>query len=225
MFAFLDLSDLQGVIFFVVRIVLGVVAGFVTWLAGGPLVRLLYRLAFQRPAPGAPVLAGRLVLAVLVGVLVFLYFPIGGGGLGWGWGPGSGGGPGAGPGAGGSALGGSGEKGQTHKIANTARKGQTISEHGVLTVELVPSKLYKKDSYRYYLLGGKGPARTIEEVENALKQGKGRWRQMRIIIPPDSVDEGHDAVTALKKLANHYRLPHVESQQPGGATTISDKGG
>jgi hypothetical protein len=225
MFPFLDLSDIQGLIFFAVRIVLGIVAGVVAWLAGGPLVRLLWRLAFQRPAPRTSVTVGRLTLGVLLGVLTFLYFPIGGGGLGWGWGPGSGGGPGAGPGPGGSALGGNGQKGQTRKITSTARKGETTPEPGTLTIELVPSKRYQPGSYRYYLIERREPARTLDEVEAALKKDKGRWRLMRIIIPPNSAYADHPAVAALKELANHYGLPHVEPQQPDGATTISNKGG
>jgi hypothetical protein len=230
--AFLDLPDITGVVFFVVRIVLGVLAGFVAWLAGGPLVRLLYRLAFHRPAPALPVTVGRLGLGILVGVLVFLYFPVGGLGLGWGWGPGSGGGPGAGPGPGGTALGGSGEKGKTGKIEpTTPDKGQTKRGKDVLTVELVTSKRYEPGSRRYYLVDGKGMPRTLAEVEAILKQGKGRWGQVRIVVYAnagysDSEVGDHPAVTALKQLATRYGLPWEEPDEyHKKMKTFPDKGG
>jgi hypothetical protein len=198
--AFLDLSGLQAAIFFVVRVVLGALAGFLTWLAAGPLLRLLHRLVFRRPARAVPVTVGRVAAAILVGVLVFLYFPIGGGGLGWGWGPGSGGGPGAGPGEGGTARDSGAARGEPTRTQKTEKAGKDV-----LTVEMIPSKAYTPGSKRYYLVE-EGRPRTLEEVEMILKKGQGRWGQVRIVIYANSIAEEHPAVRELEQLAERYDL-------------------
>jgi len=205
--AFLDLSEFQGIIFFVVRLFLGIVAGFLAWLGSGPLLRLLYRLAFHRPAPSVPLTVGRLAVAILVGVLVFLYFPIGGGGLGWGWGPGSGGGPGAGPGKGGTALG----KGEGKEKPGTTFKEPSEKEPAkeLLTIALIPSKLYEPGSDRYYLVGGDWPPKTLQEVKKVLEAGKGRWAQLRIVIYANSVSEAAPAVHRLEELAEQLGVSWV----------------
>jgi hypothetical protein len=222
--AFLDLSGIQQAIFFIVRVFLGIVAGLLGWLVGGPLVRLLHRLAFRRPAGGLPVFVGRLAIAVLVGFLVFWYFPIGGGGRGWGWGPGSGGGPGAGPGKGGTELdSGTGKgKGQYTAPENTARKPGKET----LVIELIASKQYEPGSDRYYLVGGKLPALKLQEIGEILKTGEGRWGQVEIRIYANSVAEDHPAVVELKQLTERQGLRWVRpAEYLGKEKKIQDKEG
>jgi len=205
--AFLDLSGIQQAIFFIVRVFLGVVAGLLGWMAGGPLIRLLHRVVFRRPARYLVVFVGRLAIALLVGLLVFWYFPIGGGGRGWGWGPGQGGGPGAGPGRGGTDLEtGTGKgKGEYTSPEETSRK---IGKDTLL-IEMVPSKRYEPGSDRYYLVGGKALPQDLAEVAEVLKLGEGRWGQVEIRIYANSVAEDHPAVVELKRLMERQGLHWV----------------
>jgi hypothetical protein len=212
--AFINLSDIQAALLFLLHLFLGVVAGFLTWLISGPLLPLLYRLALRRPAPRLPLTAGRLTLAVVVGVLVFL-LPLGG--LGWGWGPGEGGGPGFGPGLGGpprASTEGStaAEKDQGKKTAKATAKTPKEAAKEVLRVEIVQASQYKGGE-RYYLIDGKEPAKTLAEVEDVLKKGEGRWRQLQIITTEHSTAaRGGAPVRDLQNLANRYRLPSLEPE-------------
>jgi hypothetical protein len=199
--AFLDLSGVEGFIFFALRIFLAGVFAVVAWFVSGPVIRLLYRLAFHRPTPGPALFTGRAGSAVLVGVLVFLYFPLGGG-LGWGWGPGSGGGPGLGPGLGGSPGTGTGKgEGKTSKEGTEQEPGKDV-----LRIELAWEGLYDEGSDRYYVVQGKGAPRALGDVEELLRQNPGRWGKVEVIMYKNGPDEKTLAVQQLKKL--------VAAQQP-----------
>src|SRR5689334_18126058 len=89
--------DITATVFWVVRLAAGFGGALVGWFVTGPVTRLLYRGAFQRPAPGWLVSWARLGGAALVGLLLFYFLPLGGG-RGFGWGPGAGSGPGPGRG-------------------------------------------------------------------------------------------------------------------------------
>src|SRR4051794_39058067 len=92
--------DLGGWLTLGFRLIFALVGGVIGWFATPPVFRVLFRLAFHRPAPGTTVFAARLVGALVIGTILFLYAP-GAGGGGWGFGGGGGGGWfGSGPGKG-----------------------------------------------------------------------------------------------------------------------------
>src|SRR5207244_7010437 len=75
------------------RIAVAAGGALVGYFLSGPVLRALYRLAFQRPIPGWLLPLGKLGSAALIGLLIFFFLPLGGGD-GWGWGPGWGAGAG-----------------------------------------------------------------------------------------------------------------------------------
>jgi hypothetical protein len=192
----------------VVRILAALAGALVGWLITGFLVRLLVRLAFHRPTP-RPVLALlRLGGAIVVGLLVFYYLHPGGSG-GWGLG---GGGFGLGGG------GGQGQAGTGRDSGSTARASTQKTDVGkgptatvapdTLPIEMIGGDRYKKagGEGRYYLIGGKEPARTLEEVKELLQKNKGRYRKVEILIYPDSVASPHHAISQLEALAERMGL-------------------
>jgi hypothetical protein len=198
----------------VIRVFAGVAGAVVGWLFSGLLVRLLVRLAFHRPTPRPILLLGRMVVAVVAGLLVYYYLHPGGSG---GWGLGGGGfglgGGGTGPGTGSSST-----SAETRK-AETARTTAKASPADTLRIEMLGGDRYPGEG-RYYLIQGKMPAQTLEEVESILKQDRGRYHKMEIVIYLDSVAEDHQAVSWLRSLAARYDLS-LTTTRPGRTSTES----
>jgi hypothetical protein len=142
----------------------------------------------------------RIVGAVVVGLLVYYYLHPGGSG-GWGLG---GGGFGLGGGGTGPGSGGSGTSAETRKADNARTTVKTVAAD-TLRIEMLGGGRYKGEG-RYYLIQGKQSARNLEEVETLLKQNKGRYRKLEIVIYPDSVAAEHPATTRLSEQANQYGL-------------------
>src|SRR5947209_15607769 len=97
----------------VLRVIAGVGGAFVGWFVSDPLARVTYRLAAGKPIPGWTLPWIKVAGAILVGLLVYFFIPLGGGPGGWGYGPGLGGGPGKGPGEGGTQTNGNAASGKT----------------------------------------------------------------------------------------------------------------
>jgi len=195
----MSLNDLWQVFWIALRILAAVAGAFVGWLTTGHLVRLLVRLAFQRPTPRPILAVARVVGAVLVGLLVYYYFPGGSGG--WGFG-------GGGPGGGGSGKGGNGT-GTTATAATgknaTMKAAEPTVAADTLIVEMLGGERYKGEG-RFYLVRSKEPARTLQEVSELLQKNKGRYRKLEILIYPDSVAREHPAITQLAGLADRLGL-------------------
>jgi hypothetical protein len=195
-----DLGAIRQAVTVALRIFLAAAAAFLVWLVSGPLLRMLYRLASRRPAPGFLVSAGRLASAAVVGILVFWYLPLGGGGgSGWGLFGGGGGGEGAGPGGPGQGTG-------TGKDKEAKDTGQPTKE--VLRIEMVASKLVPRGDDHYYLIDGKEP-RNRKEIKKLLEDNKGRWGQMDILTGPDTPSKVSAAVQNLEGLAREHGLTPV----------------
>ncbi|MBI3409255.1 MAG: hypothetical protein HY040_12985 [Planctomycetes bacterium] len=210
LFGFIDLT---APVFFVLRVAAGIGAAMVGWFATGPVVRLLYRLAFQRGVPNWVLPWSRLVGAVLCGLLVYYFLPLGGGN-GWGWGAGAGGGPGRGPGDGSGQT-----SDQTKKDApakdnrDKSLPAKTVREP--VAIELIGGDQYKGDE-KYYLLKRQPPAVSLTELEAYFKNHKDRL-EVHIVLTPNSVGEGQGALRRLKDLADTYRIPtvrRVEENKP-----------
>jgi hypothetical protein len=203
------------VLYVAVRIFAAAAGALVGWLVTGFAVRVLVRLAFHRPVPRPVLFLARVVGAVLIGLLVYYYLHPGGSG---GWGLGGGGfglgGGGTGPGKGGA--GGTGIQATTRTTAaepGTAKSTDRATTAktrppDTLTIELLGGSRYKKDR-RYYLVDGREPAKTLDEVEESLKRNKGRYRKLEIVITPESVASVHPAVTGLEELAQQHHLTSV----------------
>jgi len=186
-----------------VRIIAAAVGALVGWLTVGLLVRLLVRLAFRRPTPRPVLVLARLVGAVVVGLLVYYYLHPGGEG-GWGLG---GGGFGLGGGSGPGKLGTGTEttfKTTTEKQA-AVKASEPAAAPDTLTIEMLGGSRYIGEG-RYYLIRGKEPARTLQEVTELLQNNQGRFRKLEILIYPDSVAREHAATTQLAGLADRFGL-------------------
>jgi hypothetical protein len=197
----LDVGGIREIVTVALRGFVAVVAAFLIWIVSGPLLRLLYRAATRRPAPGWAVGGGRLASAVLVGLLVFWYLPLGGGG-GSGWGLfGGGGGSGTGPGKGGPGEGtGTGKE----KTTKETREGKEV-----LLVELIVPRPGVEPDGRFYLVGGKEPPRKLEEIDKLLQENQGRFGQMEIRCYANTPAEESRPVRDLKALAVRRGLTPV----------------
>lgn len=189
----------QASLFWAIRAAVALVACVVGWFLAPVLTRFLYRLAFHRPLPGWGTFLSRLGGALVLGFLAFYYVPLGGG-AGWGWGPGGGGGPGLGPGSGGGTNDGKGKGG---KVADD-KKGLAKIPNS-LEIELLGGERYKQDE-RYYLIERKPPAKTLDEVEDYLKNQKDVSVLFIVLLPEESVGSKHPAVGRLKTLAESYKI-------------------
>ncbi len=218
--AALDFSLLPEVLQLAIRFFLAVVAAVVAWFVMGPVARLLYRLAFQRPMPNTLAGWSQLVGAVIVGVLVFLFLPPFGGG-----GGGGGGLFGGGGGNGTAKKNGKGEG--SDQTGKDARDGGTKKERpDVLEVEMAPDGLYEYGSGRYYLLYTPETPRsfasaqeyrkhlkTLAEVKDYLEANARRYKEMDILIYGNSAEPGSPIVLALTNLADQFRLPYLKRPQ------------
>jgi hypothetical protein len=199
--------ELTAYLFWVLRLAAGVGAAIVGWLFTGPVVRVIYRGAFQRPVPPRLVPWTKLGGAVLLGLLVFWYLPLGGGG-GLGWGPGDGGGPGLGPGDGPAKKG--SDEPSTGVKSPLAKKGRKDLE--TLEIELIGGARYKNDG-RFYLLKRQEPVVPLDEVDDYLNKNKERLDEYVIVIlTPDSVAPQHGAVLRLNTIIEKYqRIPQIKN--------------
>lgn len=198
-----DFSSVSATFYFGVRILLTILAGLIGWFVLGPTSAVLHRLAFQKPISGQSKFGTRLAGALIVAALAFFFIPLGGG-----RGPGPGGPGSGGYGTGGDQPGGGG-KGSGPGGGNGDSNGTGIGQGGVLTVEIVAIKNYEDNSQKYYLIDAKEPARTLGEVEAILKQNKGKWARMNIIVYGNSFPpEGDIVVQPLVHLAERYKITH-----------------
>jgi hypothetical protein len=192
------LSDYLVWTFKVIAALGGAVIG---WFVGGPVIRLLVRGAFHRPAGSGTVFFGKICGAGLVGTLFFFLVGLGGD---FGFGRGGGGnGSGTGTGNGGN---GSGEKKGND---SEDKKGDiTPKLRPILEIELLGGDRYKDDE-RFFLLHRKEPALTLKEVEKYFQEHNDL--EVHIVIrtaPEMSVSENSPTVIRLRKLADKYKLPN-----------------
>jgi hypothetical protein len=180
------------------KIIAALGGAVIGWLLAGPVVRLLVRGAFHRPASSGTVFAGKICGAGLVGTLFFFLVGLGGN---FGFGPGGGGGgKGSGPGNGGN---GSADK----KDQGSDKKSDTSPKlRPILEIELLGGEHYKDDG-RFFLLHRKEPALTLKEVEQYFQKNQGNL-EVRIILTAQSVSQSTNTVERLRMLADKYKLPN-----------------
>jgi hypothetical protein len=210
-FAVLADLGLQDLLFWGVRIIAGLGGALVGWFIMPPLIRILLRLAFHKPAPNWVVSWLRLVGAVLFGIFVAFCVHLGGG---FGFGPGGGGG-GYGSGSGKNGKGGDGTSkvADAKKVTDSSAKSAELENKArdSLPIELLGGQRYKGDE-RYYLIERKEPARTLAEVDEFLQKNPGKYKMVQIVLTPESVFEEHRAVTSLReRVVQKYKLvPYIE---------------
>lgn len=203
-FCALDLFDFTSVsstFYFAVRILLTILAGLIGWFVFGPTSAMLHRLAFQKPISGQSKFVARLGGALVLAALAFFLIPLGGG-----RGPGPGGPGTGGYGTGGDQPGGGGQGSGPGGGNGDANGTGTGKSKAVLIVEIVAIKNYEKDSGKYYLIDSKEPALTLAEVESILKQNKGKWGQLNIIVYANSFPLSGSVFQELEELAKRYSL-------------------
>ena len=182
------------------KVIAGLGGAIIGYFLAGPVVRLLYRGAFHRPAPSGAIFAGKLCGAGLVGVLFFFLVGLGGR---W-FGPG-GGGNGNGTGNGGHS---SSEKKGGDGQADDKKSDDSPKLRQILEIELLGGKRYKGEG-RFYLLHRKEPAATLKEVQKYFQENKDL--EVHIILrtaPEMSVSQSTGTVIRLRELADKYGIPN-----------------
>jgi hypothetical protein len=194
--------DVTAALFWALRVAAGVGGALVGWFVTGPVARLLYRGAFQRPAPGWLLPWARLSGAALVGLLVFYLLPLGGG-SGFGWGPGGGAGPGQGAGTGKPSV--------DQTAPGDKHLPQAANDVEALEIELVGGTRYPGGG-RFYLINRREPTVALEDVEDYVKKHQERLAEyVTIVLTPQSVDAGHRAVLRLNTIIEKYhRRPQIK---------------
>ncbi|MBI1833150.1 MAG: hypothetical protein HYR84_17045 [Planctomycetes bacterium] len=155
------LFGLSENVLFIIRIIASVAGALVGWFIADPLGRVFYRTIYGGETPGSFLLGSRIIGAAIVGLLVFLFLPLGGGG-GLGLGPGLGGGPGKGKGDGGDKS----------NSATDPAKDKTPKGIGpqidVIDIHIIRRDDYKEEDKRCYLLRDSKEAKTLAQVEDYL---------------------------------------------------------
>lgn len=201
----------------VLRVIAGVGGAFVGWFVSDPLARVTHRLLAGKPIPGWTLPWLKLGGAVLVGLLVYFFIPLGGGPGGFGFGPGLGGGPGKGAGPGGTEVNGNAASGKAEKKhAVEEKKPVEKSPEAIVRkpveIEVLGGQRYPGDG-RYYLLRRTGKAMTLQEVESYFKEHASKL-ELHVIVTSDSPDNAITGVTdALTRLANRYQIPSLVEEK------------
>jgi hypothetical protein len=205
-----ELSDLKDIFLVILRLLVACAAAFVGWLVVPPLVRGVYRLAFHKPLPGPAATVTRLVGGLGLGVLVFFLLPLGFG---------SGSGSGTGTGNGNAAKDGKGgiDSGKTKDDKEGVVRPDVLPGERV-QVEMIVAERYNrgKPDKRYYLIEGKEPPKTLDEVKAFLKDHKDKIKEMDIIIWGNSVADDHKSVTDLYNLRESKEFPDLRVYKPKG---------
>jgi hypothetical protein len=208
----MSLFGLPEAALWVLRVIAAIGAVLVGWFVSDPLARVGYRLIAGKPIPGWTLPWIKITGALVLGLLVYYFIPLGGGPGGWGYGPGLGGGPGKGAGEGGTETQGKAASGKTDKQPPAKDKPAEESPEAVVRkpveIEVLGGKRYPGDN-RYYLLRSTDKAKTLQEVEGYFKEHAGKL-ELRIIVTSESPDNTITGVTdALQRVANQYQIPSL----------------
>ena len=201
----------------VLRVIAGIGGAFVGWFITDPLARITHRLVANKPIRGWTLPWIKMAGAIIVGLLVYFFIPLGGGPGGLGYGPGLGGGPGKGPGQGGTeaqgdAAGAKTDKTPTLADKTPAEKTPVLVERKRIEIEVLGGERYNGDG-RYYLLRSTGKAMTLKEAEAYFQEHAGKL-EVQIVLTEDSPDDAFTGVTrALRQAADRHHI----------ATTLNEK--
>jgi hypothetical protein len=213
----MSLFGLPEAALWVLRVIAAIGGVFVGWFVSDPLARVGYRLIAGKPIPGWTLPWIKITGALVLGLLVYYFIPLGGGPGGWGYGPGLGGGPGKGPGEGGGETQGKAASGKAEKQQSMAKDkpGEKSPEAVVrkpIEIEVLGGKRYPGDN-RYYVLRSTDKAMTLLEVEGHFKEHGGKL-ELRIIVTSESPDNAITGVTdALRRVANQYQIPSLVEER------------
>jgi hypothetical protein len=185
----------------VFRVAAALAGAAIVYFLSGPAWRGLYRLAFQRPMPGWLLPLAKVTAALGTALLIF-WFLVWGPGGGFGFGPG--GGRGSGPGGEGPGK----SSGETDKPV--AKNGKAPAREK-LVIELLGGNRVGPEG-RYYLLRREPPAKTINELEDVIKE-KADKLEVHVVFTDDSVAASHPAVRRLRDLLQQYRIPTVTPEE------------
>ena len=204
----LAILDLQMLVVKVLAVAGGGALGF---LGGGLLLRALCRFLFVRRPPRRAVLTTRILGAVVLGWLVYLWV-FGSGG--WGW---LGGGGGWWPFGG---RGGAGNGASSAPMPTAQKQAPTKEAEPVRVLVLGGRKVVDQ---RFYLVEGESQAWTWPELVNYLTrqlQKEPDLRVAEIILYKDSVDRDNPAVSDLETWAKEHGLTPKISTPPGNGPDI-----
>jgi hypothetical protein len=193
----LAIPDLSKIFFFAVKVLMAATGALLGWLVGGPVARLLVRLAFQRPASKTMLGLSRVGCAVLFGFLAFL-IPLG-----------------TGFGSGGSGSGGKdrgGDRPMTADKGNAAqdKPGRAKEEvNSVLAVYVLGGEAVVGGRFYRVKLEGQNKTLTREDLRKIIEEdraGPHRYTRLDIHWDDDSVLPTSEVVTRLEDLGRQSKL-------------------
>ncbi len=221
LFALLGQLSLGETALTVVRVALAIAGAFLGWFVCDPLARIGYRLVAGKPIPSWSLPWIKIAGAVLIGLLIYFFLPLGGGPGGWGYGPGPSGGPGKGPGEGGpgkDAVTRDADKKATDKApadakdqARSTDKPPSTMVRKPVEIEVLGGKRYPGEE-RYYLLRPAGKAMTLREVEEYFKQNGGKL-ELHVLLTGESPASGLGIIEDLIRLADRYQIPTLRQEE------------
>jgi hypothetical protein len=193
------LPDLTRPFLDVIRIIVGLGGFFVGYFLSAPFIRVAYWLRYRKSISTTGYLFWlKLLSGVTLGILLYVFLPIGWGGFGpGGGGTGNGNGKGSGTGPGIDDQPGKGV------VGLPAKKGPTTSQRKILAIELLGGERYKGDG-KYYLIDRKEPAVAKEQVEELLKRDPSKL-EVQLFFTNQSVHMKHPAAEAVRSLARKYQ--------------------
>lgn len=177
----------------VIRIIAAIGGAVVGWFAFDPLTRLVYRLIYRTPTPGAVLVTTKGCAAAVLATLIYVFIPLGGGG-GLGWGPGPGGSPGKGPGQGGDKVVKDGPSKDGTANVKDKDKSDPIKPPSKLEqvqIEILGGKRFEDDGKdRFYLIERKKPAVALDDLDAYFKKHKGKIIVVAVLTKDTGIEQG-----------------------------------
>ena len=202
LFAFISVAPH---VFFVIRVIAGIGGAVVGYFLSGPLLRVLWWIAFRRAIPPRLLPWAKSLAGIGLGLLLYFFIPLGGSG-GWGFGGPGGGGSGSGDGAG-DGVGPSVEA-KSSKSSDAKGVSNATATRDIVVVELIGGDRYAGEG-KYYLLGRKDPPLTLPQVEEALKKNQAKT-ELHVIFTSEGVGPSHNAAVRLRELAQKLAIPMLQ---------------
>jgi hypothetical protein len=203
MMAFLD-EGIKDLFFLFVRVVAALGGAVAGWMVTGPVVQVLYRVAFHRQMPSWAVSWCKLIGAVLAALLVFWLVHLGGLG-GGGGGKGGGTGKGVGPYTNGTGTAQGNPTGKGTGDGSAKGTGNVVKKP--LEIEMLGPTTVTGD--KGYLLARKEPAVNWQQLKAYIQEHKDEIAAVTIVLTKTSVTEKHPPVQRLVELTRELEIPHL----------------
>jgi hypothetical protein len=216
----LAFPDVSQIFYYAVKVVMVVAGVLVGWFAGGAVIRVLVRLAFQRETPRFVQILSKLAFAVLVGYLAYL-IPIGGGGPGGFFG-------GKGKDSGDKPGTSNGDKPSTSQDKPGRNVRDQSSRDEILSVRVLGGEAVKPPNFYQATIAGQDKTLTRDDLRKIIEQdqaGAKRYKRLEIHLDEHSVLTNNPVVTHLEDLGRKHKLAVrvIRDIPPDEGEAVKDK--